>query len=123
MSKFLDCEVFKGNKPLTGETIWNHRVCGGSEVIKDKLKNVYNWDNTSNVASIAAKLKDGNIDSWQLHLFGKSKGTKMDSSVFFMDQEEGNHMRIQEIDLDSLVFRSSLTSEWLSPDSYKWEYR
>ena len=123
MSKFLDCEVFKGNNPLTGSMIWNQRVLGGSEVIKDKLKAVYNWDNTNNVASIAAKLKDESIDSWQLHLFGKSKGAKMDSSVFFMDQEEGNHMRIQEIDLDSLIFRNSLVSEWLSPDSYKWEYR
>ena len=32
-------------------------------------------------------------------------------------------MRIQEIDLDSLIFRSRFTSEWLSPDSYKWQYR
>ena len=123
MSKILECEVFKGNNPLTGLTIWNQRVNGGSEVIKDKLKTTYKWDGTSNIASIAAKLKEDTIDGWQLHLYGKSKGVKFESSVFYADQEEGNHVRIQEIDLDSFVFRGSMVSEWLSPDEFKWEFR
>lgn len=123
MSKTLDCEVFKGNNPLTGNVIWAQRVKGGSEVIKEELKSVYKWDSSSNVATVAAKLKDGKLDSWQLHLFGKSKGTKLDANVFFLDQEDGNCVRIQEIDLDSLVFRGNLVSDWVSPDNFKWEYR
>ena len=123
MSKKLDCDAFKGNNPFTGEMIWNHRVHGGSEAIKEKLKSDYNWDGTSNVATIAAKLKEGKIDSWHLYLFGKSKGIKVDSSTFFLEQDEGNTMRIQEMDLDSLIFRGRLVSEWMSPDQYKWEYR
>ena len=56
MSKPLECSVFSGNNPLTGEVIWDHRVNGGSEAIKDKLKSLYNWDGSSSVASVAAKL-------------------------------------------------------------------
>ena len=76
------------------------------------------------MATIAAKLKEGKIDSWHLYLFGKSKGIKVDSSTFFLEQDEGNTMRIQEMDLDSLIFRGRLVSEWMSPDQqYKGEYR
>ena len=53
MSKTLDCEVFKGNNPLTGNVIWAQRVKGGSEVIKEELKSVYKWDSSSNVATVA----------------------------------------------------------------------
>ena len=123
MSKVLECDVFNGNNPLTGEIIWNHRVNGGSEVIKGKLKDMYNWDGSSNAATVATKLKDGKLDSWQLHLYGKSKGVKMESSVFYLDQDEGNHVRVQEMDLDCLVFRGSMMSDWLTPDQYRWEYR
>ena len=122
-SKILNCEAFQGNKPLTGETIWNHRVSGGSEAIKEKLKSIYLWDGSSNIATIAAKLKDGIIESWHLYLFGRSKGVKLEAGNFFVDQEAGNTLRIQEIDLDSLIFRGSLVSSWLSPDQFKWEFR
>ena len=60
----------------------------GSEVIKDKLKTDYNWDGSSTVASVAANLDaDGMIKEWQLHIFGKTKGAKLDSSTFFGDQD------------------------------------
>ena len=124
MSKPLECSVFDGNNPLTGEMIWAHRVNGGSESIKEKLISDYKWDGFSSVAAVAANLDDeGIISEWQLHIFGKSKGTKLEASNFFVDQEEGNTMRIQEMALDKLVFRGSLVSEWLSPEKYLWEYR
>lgn len=122
-SRVLDCETFRGNKPLTGEVIWKHRVSGGSEAIKEKLKELYLWDGSSSVATIAAKLKDGKIESWHLYLFGRSKGVKVESATFFADQNEGNTLRIQEVTLDSLIFRGALVSNWLSPDQFKWEYR
>ena len=122
MATMLDCPVFRGNNPLTGDVIWNHRVQGGSEVIKDKIKTMYHWDGSSNVASTAVSLRDGEMEGWQLHLFGKSKGVKIPTSTFFTDQEEGTHIRIQPMDLDSLVFRN-MVSEWLGPEEYKWEYR
>ena len=124
MSKPLECSVFSGNNPLTGNTIWNHRVNGGSEVIKDKLKSLYNWDGSSSVASVAANLDaDGIIKEWQLHIFGKTKGAKLDANTFFLDQEDGNHMRMQEMALETFIFRGSMVSEWVSPDKYHWEYR
>ena len=95
---------------------------GGSEAIKGKLKSLYNW--SSSVASVAAKLDaDGNIAEWQLHIFGKTKGAKLDANTFFVDQEEGNYMRIQEMALETLTFRGSMVSEWISPEKYHWEYR
>ena len=124
MSKPLECSVFSGNNPLTGEMIWAHRVNGGSESIKEKLISDYKWDGFSSVATVAANLDDeGNISEWQLHMFGKSKGTKLEASNFYMDQEEGSSMRIHEMALDKLVFRGSMVSEWLSPEKYLWEYR
>ena len=124
MSKPLECSVFSGNKPFTGQHIWDHRVNGGSEGIKNKLKSDYNWDGTSSVATIAANLNaDGLIREWQLNIFGKTKGAKLDSSTFFVDQEDGNHIRIQEMALDNLTFKGSMVSEWLSPEKYHWEYR
>ena len=66
---------------------------------------------------------DGLITAWQLHIFGKSKGCKLDASAFFTEQEEGNSVRIQELDLDTLVFRGSMVSEWVHPAKYHWEYR
>ena len=124
MSKPLECPVFEGNNPFTGKMIWDHRVNGGSEAIKEKLKTDYNWDGSSSMASIAASLsEDGLIKEWQLHIFGKSKGAKLDASTFFVDQDQGNYIRIQEMALDNLVFRGSMVSEWLSPDKYLWEYR
>ena len=60
-SKVLNCAAFRGNNPLTGEIIWNHRVSGGSEASKEKLKSLYLWDGSSNIAIIAAKLKDEKI--------------------------------------------------------------
>ena len=124
MSKPLECPVFSGNNPLTGTSIWNHRVNGGSEAIKDGLKRMYNWDGSSAVATIAGKVdEEGTVEEWQLHVFGKTKGAKMDASTFFTNQEEGNHVRIQEMTLDTLVFRGSMVSEWVSPDKYVWEYR
>jgi len=120
MSKPLECSVFDGNNPLTGEMIWAHRVNGGSESIKEKLISDYKWDGFSSVAAVAANLDDeGIISEWQLHIFGKSKGTKLEASNFYVDQEEGNTVRIQEMALDKLVFRGSLVSEWLSPEKYR----
>ena len=71
-SKVLDCEPFRGNNPLTGELIWKHRVSGGSEAIKEKLKEMYLWDGSSNVATIAAKLEGwhdrvlASLSVWQI---------------------------------------------------------
>ena len=124
MSKPLECPLFSGNNPLTGQVIWDHRVNGGSEAIKDKLKSLYNWDGSSSVASVAAKLDaDGIIAEWQLHIFGKTKGAKLDANTFYVDQEEGNYLRIQEMALDNLIFRGSMVSEWIAPEKYHWEYR
>ena len=68
--------MFSGNNPLTGQLIWDHKVNGGSEAIKDKLKSLYNWDGSSSEATFAAKLDaDGIIAEWQLHIFGKTKGS------------------------------------------------
>ena len=72
--KVLECPVFANNNPLTGEMIWAMRTNGGSEVIKESLTNNHKWDGSSNVASIAATLQDGEIDGWNLHLFGLRKG-------------------------------------------------
>lgn len=47
----------------------------------------------------------------------------MEAISFFLDQDEGNTLRIQEIDLDTLIFRGSLISSWLTPEPFKWEYR
>ena len=47
----------------------------------------------------------------------------MEAGSFFLDQDEGNTLRIQEIDLDTLIFRGSLISSWLTPEQFKWEYR
>jgi hypothetical protein len=108
MSKPLECPVFEGNNPFTGKMIWDHRVNGGSEAIKEKLKTDYNWDGSSSVASIAANLsEDGLIKEWQLHIFGKSKGAKLDASTFFVEQDPGNYIRIQEMALHNLVFRGA----------------
>ena len=124
MSKPLECSVFNGRNPLTGKLIWDHRVNGGSEAIKKKLVSDYHWDGSSSVATIAANLsEEGLIKEWQLHLFGKSKGAKLDASTFFLDQDEGNYLRIQEMALDNLVFKGNMVSEWLAPDKYLWEYR
>ena len=124
MSKALECSVFGGNNPLTGDVIWAHRVNGGSEAIKDKLKSAYKWDGSSTVATVAATLdEEGIIANWQLHIFGKFKGAKVDGNTFYIDQEEGHHMRIQELNLDNLVFRGAMVSEWFSPDKFHWEYR
>ena len=41
----------------------------------------------------------------------------------FRALNDGNYVRIQEMDLDTLLFRGSMVSEWLSPDKYLWEYR
>ena len=124
MSKSLECPVFGDNNPLTGDIIWKHRVNGGSEAIKQKLIDDYNWDGYSTVATVACTLDDdGLITAWQLHIFGKSKGCKLDASTFFTEQEVGNSVRIQEMDLDTLVFRGSMVSEWVHPDKFHWEYR
>ena len=124
MSKCLECPVFSDNNSLTCDIIWKHRVNGGSEAIKQKLIDDYNWDGSSTVATVACTLDDdGLITAWQLHIFGKSKGCKLDASAFFTEQEEGNSVRIQELDLDTLVFRGSMVSEWVHPAKYHWEYR
>ena len=122
MSKVLECHVFEGNSPLTGDLIWQHRVSGGSVGVKDKMKSHYKWDGTTNVAAVSAGLKDGDLDTWNLHLFGKSKGVKLASSTFFTEQEESTHIRIQPMNLDKLVFHS-MVSDWLKPEDYSWEYR
>ena len=122
MSKTLECAVFEGNDPLTGDTIWQHRIADGSDQISDNLKSIYNWDGVGNIGAVSAKLKDGEIDSWHLHLLGKSKGVKLTTSTFFTDQEEGTHIRIQPINLNSLVF-NNMVSEWLKPEDYSWEFR
>jgi hypothetical protein len=122
MSKILECQVFEGNDPLTGDIIWQHRIAEGCDSIKDKLKSVYNWDGTTNIGTASVTLKDGELDTWHLHLLGKSKGAKLATSTFFTDQEEGTHIRIQPINLDSLVF-TNMVSEWLKPEDYSWEYR
>ena len=49
--------------------------------------------------------------------------TKLDASTFFLDQEEGNYLRIKEMALNNLVFKGNMVSEWVSPDKYLWEYR
>ena len=101
MPKVLECPVFEGNNPLTGEIIWNHVVRGSPEM-KDKLKAVYNWDGYSTVAAVAANLdKDGEISNWELHIFGKSKGSKLDSSTFYTDQDEGNYIRFKEMEMSN----------------------
>ena len=123
MPKVLECPVFEGNNPLTGEIIWNHVVRGSPEM-KDKLKAVYNWDGYSTVAAVAANLdKDGEISNWELHIFGKSKGSKLDSSTFYTDQDEGNYIRFKEMEMSNFHFKKTLASEWLSPSNYSWEYR
>ena len=68
-------------------------------------------------------MKDGKIESWHLYLFGRSKGIKVESGNFFVDQDEGNTLRIQEVTLDSLILRGGIVYNWLSPDQFKWEYR
>ena len=114
--------MFEGNNPLTGEIIWNHVVRGSPEM-KDKLKSVYNWDGSSTVAAVAANLdKDGEISNWELHIFGKSKGSKLDSSTFYTKQDEGNYLRFKEIEMSNFTFKNSLASEWLSPANCNWEY-
>ena len=119
MSKTLECSVFGGGNPLTGKLIWDHRVGVGTNAIKEKLISDYHWDGSSSVATIAANLsEDGLIQEWQLHLFGKSKGAKLDASTFYLDQEEGNYLRIKEMALDNLVFKGNMVSEWVSPDKY-----
>ena len=124
MSKTLECSVFDGRNPLTGKLIWDHRVGVGTKAIREKLISDYHWDGSSSVATIAANLsEDGLVQEWQLHLFGKSKGAKLDASTFFFDQEEGNYLRIKEMALDNLVFRGNMVSEWVAPDKYQWEYR
>ena len=73
---------------------------------------------------VAAKLDaDGIIAEWQLHIFGKTMGAKLDANTFYVDQEEGNYLRIQEMALDNLIFRGSMVSEWIAPEKYHWEYR
>ena len=53
MLKPIECSVFSGNIPLTGKVVRDHRVNGGSEVIKDKSKSIYNWDGPSSVTAKA----------------------------------------------------------------------
>ena len=117
MSKPLECVIFEGNNPLTGEIIWNQDM-------RDKLKTVYNWDGYSTVAAVAANLdNEGKVSNWELHIFGKSKGSKLDSSTFYADQDEGNYVRFKEIEMSNFDIKNSLASEWLSPADYNWEYR
>ena len=52
MSKSLESHVFGDSNPLTGELIWQHRVNGGSEAIKEKLVSDYNLDRSSTVATV-----------------------------------------------------------------------
>ena len=122
MSKLLECPAFEGNDPLTGELIWQHRIQGGSENIQDSIKTMYSWDGSNNMGCVAVNLKDGIPDLWQLNLFGKTKGVKLASSTFYTDQDEGTHIRIQPLALDSFVFRS-MVSEWMGPEEYNWEFR
>ena len=123
MSKYLECPVFEGNNPLTGEVIWKHRVNNVSD-LEDKLKTSYQWDGYSTVATIAAKLDpDGVIASWHLYIFGKSRGSKLDASTFYHDQDEGNYLCIKEMEMANFSFQEGLVSDWLAPDKYSWEYR
>ena len=121
-SKALDCPVFKGNNPLTGELIWASRVRGGSECIKEYLRSKNNWDGSSNVVAVAAQMEEDRINGWQLHAIGKRKGYKLDSAVLFPNQDKGTVMRIIDYDLTSFVFRD-MVSDWLAPNQYKWEFR
>ena len=99
MSRYLECPVFEGNNPLTGKLIWKHRVKNVSD-LKDKQKTSYQWDGSSTVATVAAKLDpDGVIASWHLYIFGKSRGSKLDASTFYHDQDEGNYLRIKEMEM------------------------
>ena len=110
MSKPMECSVFDGNNPFTGEMIWDHKVTGGPEAIKNKLKTGYNWYGSSSVATLAANLAEEGLVrewEWQLHLFGRTKGTKLEASTFFVDQDPGNYVRISEMTLESLVFRGA----------------
>ena len=81
------------------ELIWAMRTGGGSEVIKETITRECNWDGYSNVASIAATL------------FGSKKGYKLEASIFFPDQAEGNSVRIFDINLDTFIFRGSMVVE------------
>ena len=121
-TKALDCPVFQGNNPLTGEIIWASRVRGGSECIKEFIRTKNNWDGSSNVMAIAAEMEEDKIKGWQLHALGKRKGYKLDSAVLFPNQGNGTIMRILDFDLTSFVFRD-MVSDWLGPTQYKWEFR
>ena len=121
--KNLDCNVFSGNNPLTRDIIESSRVAGGSEAIKDFLREKHNWDGFSNVASTAVNLtEEGELDSWQLFVFGKREGFRKESSIFFPNQEPGHVVRLLDYDMDLFVFRG-MVSDWLAPDQYKWQFR
>ena len=74
--------------------------------MKDKLKSVYNWDGYSTVAAVAANLdNEGKVSNWELHIFGQSKGSKLDSSTFYTDQDEGNCVRFKEIEMSNIMYQ------------------
>jgi hypothetical protein len=113
-TKALDCPVFQGNNPLTGEIIWASRVRGGSECIKEFIRIKNNWDGSSNVMAIAAEMEEDEIKGWQQHALGKRKGYKLDSAVLFPNQGKGTIKRILDFDLTSFVF-FDMVSDWLGP--------
>ena len=115
--------MFKGNKPLTRDIICDHRVAGGSEVIKEFLREKHNWDGHSPVATTAAKLtEEGELDTWQLHVFGRREGFRKESSTFYPNQEKGQVVRLQDYDMDIFVF-CDMVSDWVSPKKFEWEFQ
>ena len=121
--KTLECNVFSGNNPLNRDIVESLRVAGGSEAIKDFLRTKHAWDGFSPVASTAVNLtEEGEIDTWQLHVFGKREGFRRESSVFFPNQEPGQVVRMFDYDMDMFIFRGMI-SEWVTPEQYKCEFR
>ena len=77
--KPLECPVFQGNNPLTGELILGSRVMGAASIsiIKAYIRSKNNWDGSSCGIAVAAQMEEDRISGLQLQAIGKRKGYKL----------------------------------------------
>ena len=118
----LDNAVFQSNEAIPRRRLLEFRVRRVGDINID-LREYFEWDGEARIATVALGLKDnGFIDRGILHLGGYTEVKRIDASVAFGKNYagSGHHVKIDKIDLSSLVFHGSLVSAHLGPSDFTW---
>ena len=121
MSELRD-KVFLNKEELQMDSIRKYQLNSIEDINKD-LVDYSAWDMATPVSAVSLNIgNDAQISQASFHVFGDTDPKRLDAKTVFGDNYQGeNHqVKIERIDLQKLIFRGSLVSEWMGPQEFSY---